>query len=69
MTAGCWADPLTSVERRILAAMLARAGHRFYGAAFVPKVTPKAATMRQLASADMCDLRVDVTERAAVARV
>jgi alkylhydroperoxidase family enzyme len=62
----CWADPLTSKERAEVARMLARACKSFYGAAFVRKVTRKASVARQLASAEMSDLHLDVTERAAV---
>ena len=60
---GSWADELTRKERRTLAAMLARACHRFYN---TPAGTSGAMLSQIIASAEMSDLHMDVTERAAV---
>jgi hypothetical protein len=61
---GCWADPLTRKERLALAGMLARACNRFYTN---PAGGPGATLSQIIASAEMSDLHLDVTERAAVA--
>ena len=58
----CWADPLTRAERRQLELMLARACNRSYLARFI---RPADTIALQLVSADMSDLHLDVTERAA----
>jgi hypothetical protein len=65
VTAACWADPLTRGERRIVAAILARACQRFYN---LPAGGPRATLSQIVASAECSDLHLDVTERAAVAR-
>jgi len=78
MSAGCWATPLTEAERTILAVKLGRACRRFYAAARVARRTPWAQRFTMVtisaqdefvglmsASADMSDLHLDVTERAA----
>jgi hypothetical protein len=59
----CWADPLTSAQRWKLARMLARACQRFY---HTPAGTPDAVLSQIIASAEMSDLHLDVTERAAL---
>jgi hypothetical protein len=67
-TTDCWADPLTRKERREVAGLLARASHHFWAAA-EPRL-PDAYGAHALAfalaacSAEMADLRIDVTERA-----
>jgi hypothetical protein len=67
----CWADPLTGVERRELARRLGRACKAAYDSATI--IGGRRATSRQVihaaicTSADMADLHLDVTERAAVA--
>jgi hypothetical protein len=61
---GSWADPLTRKERRTVAELLARACHRFYN---TPAGTPGAMLSQIIASAEMSDLHLDVTERAKVA--
>jgi hypothetical protein len=61
--ATCWADPLTRKERTALARMLASACHRFYN---TPAGTPGAVYSQIVASAEMSDLHLDVTERAEV---
>ena len=77
MTADCWADPLTRFERSELAVKLAHACKRFYAAARVARRAPGRDELVALmsgrdefvafmsASADMSDLHLDVTERAA----
>jgi hypothetical protein len=71
----CWADPLTRSERRELARKLANACHRFASAPEPRRrrrerrrdYDPMAARMaRRMASAEMSDLHLDVTERAEV---
>lgn len=70
MTAGCWADPLSRKERAELARRLAKYSHRFYWAPPARRrregdpMTARAA--RRMASAEMQDLHLDVTERAEV---
>jgi hypothetical protein len=59
----CWADPLSRAERRVLREKLARACKRFYN---TPAGTPKAMLSQIVASAEMSDLHLDVTERAVV---
>ena len=66
----CWADPLSREERAALARKLANACKRF-GNAPEPRRRragdPMTGRMaRRLASAEMGDLRIDVTERAAL---
>ena len=66
----CWADPLTRKERAELARKLANACKRF-GNAPMPRRRqagdPAAGRMaRRMASAEMSDLHLDVTERAEV---
>jgi hypothetical protein len=63
MTA-CWADPLSRKERRELAVRLARSCKRSYN---IPAGTPGAMLSQIIASAEMSDLHLDVTERAEVA--
>lgn len=66
----CWADPLTSGERWALARMLASACKNAYDSGTI--IDGHRATDRQVihsaicTSADMADLHLDVTERAAV---
>ena len=62
-TVACWADPLSRKERYVLAGMFARACSRFYN---IPAGTPGAMLSQIVASAEMSDLRLDVTERAEV---
>lgn len=62
-TTACWADPLTRAERSMLAAMLARACQRFYN---LPAGNSRAMYSQIIASAEMSDLHLDVTERAEV---
>jgi len=59
----CWADPLSRAERAEVARLLARACHRFYN---TPAGTAKAMLSQIVASAEMSDLHLDVTERAEV---
>lgn len=59
----CWADPLTRRERAELARMLARACQRFYN---TPAGNSRAMYSQIIASAEMSDLHLDVTERAEV---
>lgn len=61
----CWADPLSRAERRELARKLARACNRFFN---TPAGTPGAVRSQIIASAEMQDLHLDVTERAEVTR-
>lgn len=63
MSAGCWADPLSRKERRVLAGKLARACQRFYN---IPVGNARAMHSQIIASAEMSDLHMDVTERAEV---
>jgi hypothetical protein len=63
MTAGCWADPLSRTERRMVADLLSRACRRFYN---TPAGMPGAMLSQIVAAAEMSDLHLDVTERAAV---
>lgn len=65
--ATCWADPLTKPERGELAVKLARACRTFYVASRVAGRAPAhrdESMALTLASADMSDLHLDVTERA-----
>jgi hypothetical protein len=66
----CWADPLTRKERAELARKLANACKRFYNAPQRRRRRdgdPMAERMaRRIASAEMSDLHLDVTERAEV---
>jgi hypothetical protein len=72
----CWADPLTSTERRVLREKLARTCKRFYDEAQVMgaqwpahKFTDREVALARgltVASAEMADLYTDVTERAQV---
>lgn len=67
----CWADPLTRAERRVLREKLARSCKRFYDAATTTRGQRRLTTREVihsalLASAEMSDLHLDVTERAAV---
>ena len=62
MNGPCWADPLSRKERTALARMLARACQRFYN---TPAGTAGAMHSQIIASAEMSDLHMDVTERAA----
>lgn len=66
MTDTCWADPLSREERTELAAKLAHASKRFWGGqyAFIGKADSRRSYA--LASAEMQDLYLDVTERAEV---
>ncbi|HZR50155.1 MAG TPA: hypothetical protein VFB06_11605 [Streptosporangiaceae bacterium] len=59
----CWADPLSGAERAELARKLARACSRFCN---IPAGTPGAMYSQIVASAEMSDLHLDVTERAEV---
>ena len=77
MNATCWADPLSREEREVLAAALASACKRSWDAATPPLANARAGRPadalnlgNQLVqiSAEMSDLHLDVTERAAVAR-
>ena len=63
MTATCWADPLSRKERALLARKLARACQRFYN---IPPGSVRAMHSQIIASAEMSDLHMDVTERAEV---
>lgn len=72
----CWADPLTTAERRELRWRLAKYANAFFGAATPEQVharTPDALGVLTLghtlmnACAEMQDLHLDVTERAEVA--
>lgn len=60
----CWADPLTRAERRKLSEKLARACKRFYAERGTG--LPGSFQSWHLASAEMADLHLDVTERAEV---
>lgn len=62
-TETCWADPLTRAERRVLREKLSRACKRFYN---TPAGTAGAVLSQIVASAEMADLHLDVTERAEV---
>jgi hypothetical protein len=59
----CWADPLTRMERKELRLKLARACQRFYN---TPAGNSKAMLSQIVASAEMADLHLDVTERTEV---
>lgn len=59
----CWADPLSRKERRLVGEFLARACKRFYN---TPAGTSGAMHSQIVASAEMADLHLDVTERAEV---
>jgi hypothetical protein len=67
----CWADPLSRNERAVLARKLANASRRFYHAPCGGRRRegdPMTARMaRRMASAEMQDLHLDVTEMAEVA--
>jgi hypothetical protein len=74
----CWADVLTRAERAELARFLAAWCTAFYGSASTPQIRRRNRRMKQgaalevsrsmtRASAEMADLRIDVTERARVA--
>lgn len=68
MNETCWADPLTRSERTILARKLARACHSFYGTALQANDrhgSPESVRAWTITSAEMSDLHLDVTERAA----
>jgi hypothetical protein len=70
MSDTCWADPLSRAERAALARKLANASLRFYSAPARRRRDgdPMAARMgRHMASAEMSELHLDVTERAEVA--
>ena len=70
MSATCWADPLTRKERRELARKLARACGEVWRARTRWLGTDEELRMVSqciLASTDMADLHMDVTERAQVA--
>lgn len=58
---GCWADPLSRKERALLARKLARACQRSYN---IPAGDTRVMYSRIIASAEMSDLHMDVTERA-----
>lgn len=62
-TSTCWADPLTRKERAELARKLARACNRLYN---TPPGNSRAMYSQIVASAEMSDLHLDVTERAEV---
>lgn len=67
MSAGCrtsWADTLSGQERRIVAAKLARACKSFFAATLVPGKSRTSLAAFSLASAEMSELHLDVTERA-----
>ena len=68
--AASWANPLTRKERRELARKLANACQCFYSAPMPRRRQagdPAAGRMaRRMASAEMADLHLDVTERAEV---
>jgi uncharacterized lipoprotein YmbA len=61
----CWADPLSRKERAELARKLASACQRFYN---TPAGTSSAMLSQIVASAEMSDLHLDVTERVAVSQ-
>jgi len=61
---GSWADPLSRSERRKVADLPARACNRFYN---TPAGTAGAMLSQIIASTEMSDLHLDVTERARVA--
>ena len=61
--AASWANPLNRAERRVLREKLARACHRFYN---IPPGNSSAMYSQIVASAEMADLHLDVTERAEV---
>ena len=67
-TETCWADPLSARERAELARKLSNACKRFYWAPAPRRAQdPMTARMaRRMASAEMGDLHLDVTERAEV---
>ncbi len=65
----CWADPLNRTERRVMAAALANAcKHSWEAAAPYRAGIVRGSLSGALAqtSAEMADLRIDVTERAEV---
>ena len=71
MTDTCWADPLTRAERWALSKKLSNACQRFYHAPEPRRRNrtgdPMTGRMaRRMASAEMGDLHLDVTERAEV---
>jgi hypothetical protein len=66
MTAACWADPLSRTERRALREKLARASKRSWDAAGPGLFPTGDSAALVLISAEMSDLHLDVTERAAV---
>lgn len=65
MTATCWADPLTRMERRELRLKLARACKRSHMAS--RSADAETMTALTLTSVEMTHLYRDVTERAKVA--
>ena len=67
---GCWADPLSRAERHVLADNLARAAKREFAAGRLRRHGGDIQFARSLdnTGAEFQDLRIDVTERAAVAR-
>ena len=70
LTTTCWADPLTRKERRELASRLARACGAVWRARTHWKGDDRETAMVAqciLASTDMAELHLDVTERAKVA--
>lgn len=68
MSAECWADPLNREQRNYLAKRLGRACSSFWAAMQVPGTGRRSFNMLATATAEMADLRIDVTERAAVIR-
>ena len=69
MTDTCWANPLSRKERTELARMLARHCKKFWDASGRPRQGPRVATEYRdlvITSAEMSDLHLDVTERAAL---
>jgi len=74
---GCWADPLSCSERSMVAGMLARAAKASFWArtaGYRPEAgrwedaNARAVARHMHTSAEMSDLRLDVTERANSAR-
>ncbi len=68
MTATCWATPLTHDERDALAVKLGAWCRQFHAAARVAHRLggrDEFMVLAEAASADMSDLHLDVTERAA----
>jgi hypothetical protein len=67
-TMACWSDPLSRKERTLLARKLARACRLFYAASMGCGRRSELGLRDSLllASKDMSDLHLDVTERAEV---